>query len=59
MELYISKEYIEDILNEDEKEIFKRLKGNKGSLDEYKKSIKILSTCLEKYHKEKVIIIID
>ena len=59
MELYISKEYIEDILNEDEKEIFKRLKGNKGNLDEYKKSIKYLSIWLERYHNKQVIILID
>ena len=59
MRLFISKDYIIDILNEEEKEIYNRLKGNKGTIDEYKDSIRFLSECLEKYHKEKVIILID
>ena len=58
-ELYNSKEYVQEVLNENEKERFNRLKSETGNIDDYKESLKLLSNLLERYHKEKIIMLID
>lgn len=57
--VYESKRYILDSLTNEEKEYFLTIVGNKGTIDDYKMAIKRLSDYLYKYHKEKVIILID
>lgn len=46
-------------LNDDEKERFRLIEGEKEEDIVYAKALDILSACLEKYHKKKVIILID
>ncbi|MCD8207019.1 MAG: ATP-binding protein [Bacteroidales bacterium] len=46
-------------VDEDWRVIFKNIKAEKGSLSDYKKSIKVLSELLHKYHHVKPIILID
>ncbi len=58
-ELYGKKRYIINSLNDLEKEIYNRILFRTASENEYKLSIKNLSEWLERYHKEKVIILID
>lgn len=57
--LFEEKQYIYDSLNEDEKEIFERLKTKKGEETEYRNFLLYLSKWLERYHNKKVIILID
>ena len=58
-ELYSSKRYIIDNLTDDEKKIFERFLYKNAQIEEYKKSIKILSDMLYKYYNKEVIILID
>ncbi len=51
-ELYRNKIYVFEILDEEDKEKFKRIKGEQGTEDDYKNSLKYLSTWLERYHKK-------
>ena len=58
-QLYDSKRYVMEILNEDEKELYKKFLTEEADLTKYKQALKILSQYLYKYNKEKVIILID
>ena len=58
-QLYESKRYVMEILNEEEKELYRQFLLKKADLSEYKLSLKLLSQYLYKYYKEKVIILID
>ena len=46
-------------LNDDEKERFRLIEGDKEEDIIYAKALDLLSACLEKYHNKKVIILID
>ncbi|MCL1990400.1 MAG: ATP-binding protein [Defluviitaleaceae bacterium] len=48
-----------DALSNDEKETFRRLRGEKATRKEYEKSLQFLSECLHKHWHEKVVILID
>ncbi len=48
----------DDIIDED-KEKFKAIRGQKADEKDYAKALAFLSSCLYKYHKRKVIILID
>lgn len=48
-----------DCLDESEKEKFERLMHEEAEYTEYNKSLQFLSQCLEKYYRQKVIILID
>ena len=58
-ELYESKSYIMDILSEGEKDIYCSFLKKNASIDEYHRSIRLLSDYLYKYYHEKVVILID
>jgi hypothetical protein len=58
-DLYRQKAYVKDILDDKEKKIFNLIVGRESELFDLKDSIRFLSKWLEKYHKEKVIILID
>ncbi len=58
-EIYRDKEYVVKVLDEIEKEKFNLIKNEKGSIDDYKDSIKLLSNWLERFHKRRVIVLID
>ncbi len=57
--IFTEKSYIKEVIDKDEKDIFKKYKSRTASEVEYKESIKYLSMWLKKYYKEKVIILID
>ncbi len=57
--LYRDKEYITKILDNIELEEFNHIKYGDADVVDYTNSIKNLSKWLERYHKEKVIILID
>ena len=46
-------------LKEDSRVLYQRLASEKATIDEYSKSLRFLSECLELYHNEKAIILID
>ena len=60
-DLYARYKYILELeeLEEREKEKFLRIIKGEGTIPEYKLSLKRLSEYLERYHKEKVIVLID
>ncbi len=58
-EVYKQKEYILEILDEDESLKFKKIKSGNASEDEYKNSIYQLSNWLERYYHKKTIILVD
>ena len=58
-QLYESKRYVMEILNEEEKELYKKFLTEEVDLSKYKQALKILSQYLNKYYDEKVIILID
>lgn len=58
-QLYESKRYVMEILNDEEKELYKKFLIEEADLSKYKQSLKILSEYLYKYYHEKVIILID
>ncbi len=57
--LYTEKSYVVEILDEDEKNKFKRIKSGQAKYSEYQDSIYQLSIWLERYHQRKVVILID
>lgn len=57
--LYLSKEYIMDVLNEKEKEEFIKLRDREATFEDYNNSLKTLSNWLERYHNKKVVVLID
>lgn len=57
--VYNSKTYLLDCLNEQEKEVFKTYMSQTNDITKLKTSILFFSDCLYKYHKKKVIILID
>ena len=58
-QLYESKRYVMEILNEEEKELYRQFLTEQADLSKYKQSLKILSEYLYRYYNEKVIILID
>ncbi len=58
-EVYKQKEYILEILDEDETLKFKKIKSGNANEDEYKNSIYQLSNWLERYYHKKTIILVD
>ena len=58
-EIYSSKMYLLDILNDGEKEIFNSFIMKAATEDEYQKAINILCSFLYKYYNKKTIILID
>ena len=58
-EVYKQKEYILEILDEDESLKFKKIKSGNANEDEYKNSIYQLSNWLERYYHKKTIILVD
>ena len=57
--LYSKKEYVKEVLNESERKTFIMYMNKEGNKDDYKQAINLLSMWLNRYHKEKVIILID
>ncbi len=57
--LYTEKEYVKEVMNEAEIEKFNLLISGKGNETDYENAINLLSLWLKRYHKEKVIILID
>ena len=58
-ELYIEKEYVKEVLKDAEIKTFDMYINREGNEADYEKSINLLSKWLNRYHKEKVIILID
>ena len=58
-ELYSDREYVLSVLNDSEKEMFNKFFYRKADIEDYQKSIYILSKMLYKKNKKKVIILID
>ena len=58
-ELYSDREYVLSVLNDSEKEMFNKFFYRKANIEDYQKSIYILSKMLYKYSNKKVIILID
>ena len=58
-QLYESKRYVMEILNEEEKKLYRQFLTEQADLSKYKQSLKILSEYLYRYYNEKVIILID
>ncbi len=57
--LYTEKSYVLEVLDEDEKNKFKRIKSGQAKYSEYQDSLYQLSIWLERYHNQKVVILID
>ena len=57
--LYTEKSYVVEVLDEDEKNKFKRIKSGQAKYSEYQDSLYQLSIWLERYHNQKVVILID
>ncbi len=57
--LYTEKSYVLEVLDEDEKNKFKRIKSGQAKYSEYQDSLFQLSIWLERYHQKKVVILID
>ena len=49
----------EKIIAKDEAELFEKIASRKGSVEDFNNSIRFLSKCLEKYHGEKAVVLID
>jgi hypothetical protein len=49
----------ETILNDDDRALFEHLASGEGAREEYSKSLRFLCECLENYHGQKAIILID
>ena len=58
-QLFESKRYVLEILNDDEKALYGKFLSREADLPDYKLSLKILSEYLYRYYNEKVIILID
>jgi hypothetical protein len=50
---------VEEIVNAEDKDLFKRLSAHAGTIGEYSRSVRFLSKCLENYYGQKVVILID
>jgi hypothetical protein len=50
---------VEKIVNAEDRDLFKRLSAHAGTIGEYSRSVRFLSKCLENYHGQKVVILID
>lgn len=57
--IYKQKEYIIEVLDENEKDTYSSFLSKTASEEDYKYSLKYLSDWLYRYHKEKTIILID
>ena len=57
--LYAEKSYVKEILDKEEKQKFELIKGELGTKDDYTQAINLLSLWLSRYHKERVIILMD
>ena len=58
-ELFESKRYLLEILNEEQKNVYYKFLRKEASQDEYEKAIKMLSQFMERYFGEKVLLLID
>ena len=58
-ELFESKRYVLESLNDEQKNLYFKFLRKEASRDEYEKSIKILSQFMEKYYQSKVVLLID
>lgn len=58
-QLFESKRYVIDVLNEEEKVLYNKFLSVKANLAEYKQSLKVLSQFLRRYFNEKPILLID
>ncbi len=58
-EIYSSKKYLLEILDDDEKALFQKFLTEEADLSKYKLSLKILSNFLYRYYNQKVILLID
>ena len=58
-QLFESKRYVMDLLNDEEKALYRKFLLKEADLSEYKLSLKLLSQYLYNYYNEKVIILID
>ena len=58
-EVFSSKRYLMEILDEDEKEVYTKILYKNANQDEYEKAIKMLSQAMERYYNQKVILLID
>lgn len=58
-ELFSSKKYLLEILDDAEKALFQKFTLKEADLSEYKLSLKILSNFLFRYYNQKVILLID
>jgi hypothetical protein len=52
-------DYVLDSLNEADKKLYRLLSSRQGTPHDYKTSLNFLSQCLEKFHSQKVVILID
>ncbi len=59
IKLYNSKEYVKEVLNESETNHFFKIQNGEAEFEAYQDSLYQLSIWLERYHHEKVIILID
>ena len=57
--IYSEKMYLIELLNEGEKDLYNSVIKREANISEYKRSLKYLTDWLYKYHKEKVIVLID
>ncbi|BBE31770.1 hypothetical protein OSSY52_19110 [Tepiditoga spiralis] len=57
--LYIDHKYVLDVLDEEEKSVYKSITSKKANDSEYENSIRNLSKYMERYYGKKVIILID
>ena len=58
-ELYSKKEYLKEILNDSEKELYDSFLYETADISKYQKAVTILSGMLYRYYNRKVIILID
>ncbi len=58
-QIYVDKNYVFEVLDDSEKDLFNGIKNGTVTIEEYKLSIFLLSRWLERYHQKKVVILID
>jgi len=51
--------YVVEKISGEDRNLFKRLSNRTGSIDDYRESLRFLCKCLEEYHGNKAVILID